>query len=83
MNKIYLPLALLLCATLSACSSKEQLYEKVYEGLHARERIVNETETANPIPKEHPRYDEYQQEREEILKSNKSNDDKDINSSIP
>jgi len=68
MNKILLPLVMLLCATVSACTSKEQVYNSLYEGLHAREQIINET--SDPVPSEHPRYDEYRRERDEIMRSN-------------
>lgn len=74
MTKIYSPLLLLLCATASACSAKEQLYGNIYEGLQAREQIINET--SNPVPKGHPRYDEYQRERDEILRNNQNEDER-------
>lgn len=73
-NKIFLPLVIMLCATIGACASKERVYNSLYEGLHAREQIVNET-TA-PVPKEHPRYDEYKREREEILRKDKTASDR-------
>ncbi len=64
----------MLCATISACAAKERVYNSLYEGLHAREQNVNET--TDPVPKEHPRYDEYKRERNEILRKDKTENDR-------
>lgn len=70
MNKTLLPLVVLLCASVNACTSREQVYNSLYEGLHAREQIINET--SDPVPGEHPSYDEYRRERVEILHNNQA-----------
>lgn len=69
MTRVPLSLVLLLCATVSACASKERVYNSLYDGLHAREQLINPT--SEPVPPEHPRYEEYRREREEILNNNK------------
>lgn len=74
MNKILLPLLMLLSATITACAAREQVYNSLYEGLQTREQLVNAP--LDPVPKEHPRYDEYKRERDEILSKDKTESDR-------
>ena len=51
------------------CTSKERVYENMYEGLKMREQIVNPSD--EPVPPRPPDYSEYKRERENILQENK------------
>ena len=52
-----------------SCTSKDQFYQGVYEGLKNREEVVNPAD--DPVPPRQPSYDEYKREREEILKESR------------
>lgn len=51
---------------IGSCSSKEQVQKAIYDGLKAREQILDQS--PEPIPKEYPSYHDYQLEREKLLK---------------
>ena len=54
---------------ISGCSSKERVYEGIYEGMKMREQVVHPSN--EPVLPKQPTYDEYQREREKILKESK------------
>jgi hypothetical protein len=43
----------------------DRVYENIYKGLQKREQIVNPSD--EPIPQEHPGYEQYKRERKESL----------------
>jgi hypothetical protein len=57
----------LLAAT--GCTSRERVYENIYEGLQMREQIVNPSQ--EPVPPRPPDYSVYKRDREDILQDNK------------
>jgi hypothetical protein len=60
---------LILFLSAAGCTSKERVYENMYEGLKGREQIVNPSD--EPVPPRPPDYSEYKRERENILIENK------------
>ena len=58
-------LAAIIALLLSGCS-KEGFYQGMYHGLHQREEMVHPSD--EPLPPEHPSYEEYRREREEVLR---------------
>jgi hypothetical protein len=51
------------------CTTRERVYENMYEGLKMREQIVNPSD--EPVPPRRPDYSEYKREREKTLQENK------------
>jgi len=65
--KLYaLLLFLFIILAAQSCANRAPIYRSVYEGLRMREQIVNPADdpSAQPLP----RYDEYKEDREQILK---------------
>jgi len=60
---------LILFLSAVGCTSRERVYENMYEGLKMREQIVNPSD--EPVPPRPPDYSEYKREREDILRENK------------
>lgn len=62
-------IALLLVSWLSSCANKEKIYKGMYDGFNLF-NIMNDTEMAIPSEKEHPTYQQYKEERQNILRNN-------------
>ena len=62
-------ITILLFLSAAGCTSKEMVYENMYEGLKMREQTVNPSD--EPVPPGPPDYNEYKREREKILHENK------------
>jgi hypothetical protein len=69
MNLILLILLVLFLAA-PGCTSREKVYENMYEGLQKHEQIVNPAD--EPVPPSPPDYSEYQRDRKKILQENKT-----------
>ncbi len=57
----------MLVGWLSSCANKDKIYEGMYEGFNLL-NYRNDTEVAIPPEEEHPTYQRYKEERQEIIK---------------
>ena len=72
MLRILLLPTIALALVLGGCTSKDWVYENIFEGLKSHERLVNQNE---PIPPESYSYWQYKNEREQTLKKNQKDYD--------
>ena len=72
MKKVSLFFLAIIFSCLPGCSSKEQIYEGMYEGLQMGRDLREPAEDQDPVGAEElPDYQQYKREREEILEKNK------------
>jgi len=61
-------ITLILVSWLSSCANKDKIYEGLYDGFNQLQDM-NNTEEARRSEKEHPTYQQYKKERQEIFKN--------------